>query len=123
LSQHLARLLSGHTGHSPQTKQQQKNSVAFSPQANYIDWATTTCQRNLVPTFVDRGVTRGQARLISTVVNPFSRPGPLATPCKKLHRIFSCLEFTPSRHYWHNGQLRCCVALKSSYQYRRPWIS
>jgi hypothetical protein len=27
-----------------------KNSVAFSPQANYTDWATATCWRNLVPT-------------------------------------------------------------------------
>jgi hypothetical protein len=31
-----------------QTKQ--TNSVAFSPQANYTDWATATCRRNLVPT-------------------------------------------------------------------------
>jgi hypothetical protein len=36
---------------------EQTNSVALSPQAN---WATATCQRNLVPTFVDRGVSRGQ---------------------------------------------------------------
>jgi hypothetical protein len=36
------------------------NSVAFSPQANYTDWLTATCQRNLMPTFVDRGVSRGQ---------------------------------------------------------------
>jgi hypothetical protein len=33
-------------------------SVALSPQANYTDWATATCRRNLVPTFVDRGVSR-----------------------------------------------------------------
>jgi hypothetical protein len=31
------------------------NSPAFNPQANYTDCATTTCQRNLVPTFADRG--------------------------------------------------------------------
>jgi hypothetical protein len=36
------------------------NSVALSPQANYIDGVTATCERNLVPTFVDRGVSRGQ---------------------------------------------------------------
>jgi hypothetical protein len=30
--------------------------MAFSLQANYTDWATATGQRNLVPTFVDRGV-------------------------------------------------------------------
>jgi hypothetical protein len=38
-----------------------QNSVALSPQANYIHWATTTCWRNLVPTFVDRGVSCGQS--------------------------------------------------------------
>jgi hypothetical protein len=32
---------------------QPTNSVAFSPRANYTDWATATCRRNLVPTFVD----------------------------------------------------------------------
>jgi hypothetical protein len=36
------------------------NSVALSPRANYTDWATATCRRNLVSTFVDRGVSRGQ---------------------------------------------------------------
>jgi hypothetical protein len=45
------------------------NSVAFSPQTNYTDWATTTCQRNLVPTFVDRGVSRGHRGGSPTVVN------------------------------------------------------
>jgi hypothetical protein len=32
------------------------NSVAISPRANYTDWATATYRRNLVSTFVDRGV-------------------------------------------------------------------
>jgi hypothetical protein len=40
------------------------NSVALSPQANYFDWATATCRRNLVPTFVDRGVNVLSARPI-----------------------------------------------------------
>jgi hypothetical protein len=31
----------------------QTNSAAFSPQANYTDWPTATCRRNLVPTLVD----------------------------------------------------------------------
>jgi hypothetical protein len=44
-------------------------SVAFSPQANYTDWATATCRRNLVPTFVDRRVSRGQRGGPPTVVN------------------------------------------------------
>jgi hypothetical protein len=50
-------------------KQQQKNSVALSPQVNYTDWATATCRLNLVPTFVDRGVSRGQRGGSPTVVN------------------------------------------------------
>jgi hypothetical protein len=45
-----------------------KTSVALSSQANYTDWATATC-RNLVPTFVDRGVLCGQPCGPPTVVN------------------------------------------------------
>jgi hypothetical protein len=45
------------------------NSVALSPQANYTDWATATCWRNLVPTFVDRGVSRGQHGGSPMVIN------------------------------------------------------
>jgi hypothetical protein len=45
------------------------NSVVFSPQANYTDRSTATCRRNLVPTFVDRGVSRGQRGGSPTVVN------------------------------------------------------
>jgi hypothetical protein len=40
-----------------QTKQ---NSMAFSLQVNCINSATTAGQRILVPTFVDREVSRGQ---------------------------------------------------------------
>jgi hypothetical protein len=47
----------------------QTNSVAFSPQANYTDWETATCRRNVVPTFVDRGVSRCQHGGSPTVVN------------------------------------------------------
>jgi hypothetical protein len=47
----------------------QTNSMVLSPQANYTDWATATCRRNLVPTFVDRGVSRGQRGGSPTVVN------------------------------------------------------
>jgi hypothetical protein len=43
--------------------------MAPSPQANYTDWATATCRRNLGPTFVDRGVSRGQRGGSPTVVN------------------------------------------------------
>jgi hypothetical protein len=41
----------------------QTNSVALSPRA------TATCRQNLVPTFVDRGVSRGQRGKSPTVVN------------------------------------------------------
>jgi hypothetical protein len=34
----------------------QTKSVALSPRANYTDWSATTCRRNLVPTFADRGM-------------------------------------------------------------------
>jgi hypothetical protein len=43
--------------------------VDLSPRANYTDLATATCRRNLVPTFVDRGVSRGQSGGSPTVVN------------------------------------------------------
>jgi hypothetical protein len=43
--------------------------VAFSSQANYTDWVNATSRRNLVPTFVDRGVSRGQGGATPTVVN------------------------------------------------------
>jgi hypothetical protein len=38
-------------------------------QANYTDWATATCWQILVPTFADRGVSRGQRGGSPTVVN------------------------------------------------------
>jgi hypothetical protein len=50
-------------------EEQQTNSVAFSPQANYTDWATASFWRNLVPTFADRGVLRGQRGGSPTVVH------------------------------------------------------
>jgi hypothetical protein len=47
----------------------QTNSMVLTPWANYTDWATATCWRNLVPTFVDRGVSRGQRGGSPNVVN------------------------------------------------------
>jgi hypothetical protein len=41
----------------------------LSLHANYTDWSTATCRRNLVPTFVDRGMSRGQRGGSPTVVN------------------------------------------------------
>jgi hypothetical protein len=52
-----------------QKTKQKKNSVALSLRANYADWATATCRRNLVPTFVDRGVSHGQRGGSPTAVN------------------------------------------------------
>jgi hypothetical protein len=45
------------------------NSVAHNPRANYTDWATATCRRSLVITFVGRGVSLGQHGGSPTVVN------------------------------------------------------
>jgi hypothetical protein len=55
--------------HMPQSRPSKKNSVALSPQANYTDWATATCRRNLVPTFADSGVLHGQRGGSPTVFN------------------------------------------------------
>jgi hypothetical protein len=48
---------------------QKTNAVVFSPQANYTDCSTATCRQNLVPTFANRGVSRGQRGGSPTVVN------------------------------------------------------
>jgi hypothetical protein len=45
------------------------NSIAFSPEANYTDWAIATVWRILMPTFVDRGGSRGQRGRIPMAVN------------------------------------------------------
>jgi hypothetical protein len=50
-------------------KNKQTNSVALSLQANYTDWVTATFRQNLVPTFVDRGVSRGQHSGYPVVIN------------------------------------------------------
>jgi hypothetical protein len=43
-------------------QKQKLHSAAFGQQANYTDCATTAGRRILVPTFADRGVSRGQRR-------------------------------------------------------------
>jgi hypothetical protein len=45
------------------------NSVALSPQENYTDSVTATYRRNLLPTFVGRGVSCGQRGGSPAVVN------------------------------------------------------
>jgi hypothetical protein len=58
-----------HLKMSYKNKKKQTNSVALNPRANYTDWSTATCRRNLVSTFVDRGVSCGQRGGSPTVVN------------------------------------------------------
>jgi hypothetical protein len=48
---------------------QKKNSVAFSLQVNYTDWAAATCRRHLAPTFAERGVSCGQCSRFPVVIN------------------------------------------------------
>jgi hypothetical protein len=50
-------------------KQKEQIPWAFSPQAIYTDWTTETGRRNLVPTFVNRGMSRGQSGGSHTAVN------------------------------------------------------
>jgi hypothetical protein len=50
-------------------KQTKTYPVALTPQANYTDWSVVTCRRNLVPTFADRVVSRGQRGGSPTVAN------------------------------------------------------
>jgi hypothetical protein len=59
-SAHAVPRTESSTFRPPQNWAYKTDSVAFSPKANYTDWATATCQRNVMPTFVDRGVSRGQ---------------------------------------------------------------
>jgi hypothetical protein len=54
---------------SMMSNKQETNSVILSPQANYTDRAAATWRPNLVPTFVDRGMSRGQCGGSPTVVN------------------------------------------------------
>jgi hypothetical protein len=67
LSTHIHIII--HLGSIKFQPQQQTNSVALSLRANYTDWATATCRRNLVSTFVDSGVSRGQRGGSPMVVN------------------------------------------------------
>jgi hypothetical protein len=47
----------------------QTNSVSFSLRANYTDRVTAICRQSLLPTFADRGVSRGQRGGTHTAVN------------------------------------------------------
>jgi hypothetical protein len=65
----------------------QTNSVALSPRANYTDWSIATCRRNLVSTFVDRGVPRGQRGGSPMVVNLSFLDRPPQSPHLKIYRF------------------------------------
>jgi hypothetical protein len=87
-----ACLLFCHSFHSLTCRRsKQTNSVAFSPRANYTDWANDTCWRHLVPTLVDRGVSRGQRGGSPTVVK-------LSFPDRS--RYFSFSSFILTRTEW-----------------------
>jgi hypothetical protein len=45
------------------------NSMAYSPQTIYTDWATAAGKWVLVQTFADRGVSRGQRGWTHTAIN------------------------------------------------------
>jgi hypothetical protein len=59
-----ARVRQGTSGAPTSLRIIKTNSVALSPQANYTDWATATCRRNLMSTFEDRGGVAWSARRI-----------------------------------------------------------
>jgi hypothetical protein len=64
----------------------------FSPQANYTDWATATCWRNLVPIFADWGVLDGQRGGPPTVVNLSFLGSVDPVPVPLLHRKYGSAE-------------------------------
>jgi hypothetical protein len=59
----------GHLAFSCNNIKNKTNSMALSQQAKYTDWSTAIYQRDLVPTFADRRVSRGQRGGSPAVVN------------------------------------------------------
>jgi hypothetical protein len=76
------------------------NSVTLSPQANYTDWATATCQRNLVPAFAERGVSRGQSGGISAAGN-------LSFLDRSRYFFFHPAHVYPQEAEWVPFQIHC----------------
>jgi hypothetical protein len=83
----------------------QTNSMAFSPQANYTDGANAICWRNLVPTFVDRGVSRGQHGGSSTVVNLSFLDRSRYFLSSSSSFIFTRAEWTPFQTHFYSENL------------------
>jgi hypothetical protein len=82
------------------TNKKKTNSVALSPQANHIDWATVTCWRNWMPTFADKGVSRGQRAGSPTVIN-------LSFLDRSRYFLSSSSSFIPTRAEWIPFQTHC----------------
>jgi hypothetical protein len=93
--------------HRPHNQSGQKttNSLALSPQANYTDWTTATCRQNLVPTFVDRGVSRGQRSGSLMVVNLSFLDRPVWQHGQRKLLTLSELIFQPLGHPAHSQLL------------------
>jgi hypothetical protein len=70
------------------------HSMALSPRANYTDWSTATCRRNLVSIFVDRGVSRGQRGGSRTVVNLSFLNPIFSKSTKKIKKCHKCKTLT-----------------------------
>jgi hypothetical protein len=66
-----------------QTNKNKTNSVALRPRANYTDWATVTCRRNLVLTFVTRQIPYGRLSRQCGILN-ILQPSGLPRPVMKI---------------------------------------
>jgi hypothetical protein len=71
----------------PLERLNKKKTLALSPEANYIDWATATCRRNLVPTFVDNWFERPNTRGVSYSLPEVDKEPVSETSCFLVFRI------------------------------------
>jgi hypothetical protein len=81
-------------------KKTRTNSVAFSPQANYINRVTTPCWWNLVSTFADRG-----CRVVSAVDPVWSLISAFWTGAATF--LSSSSSFILTRAEWTQFQTNC----------------
>jgi hypothetical protein len=118
------RLLPGGSGTKITNKKKQTNFVALSPRANYTNWATATCRRNLVPTLWIEGCPVVSAAdplrsLISVrtkiTQNTNTYITQNSTPCKDKPKTHKATKYkghiTPNKY---NVKKKCCP-------YYRPW--
>jgi hypothetical protein len=91
--------------HNNSLKNKQTNSVVLSPQADDTDWATATCRRNLVPTFVDRGVSCGQrGESIRSLISVFYTGAATFLSSSSLF-ILTRAEWTPFQSHCYSKNL------------------